>query len=76
MAIDKVAAILGAAAAVAKIIELVADMLGEPLVDVRKGVLAQCVKDAADPTDETDTASSAIDADLPGDPEPPVSSER
>jgi hypothetical protein len=58
-------AIIGAAGAIGSLIKLVADLLGEPLEDVRKRVLAQVAADAADPHDETDAAAAAIDADLP-----------
>lgn len=65
---SKTDAIISAAGTIGMLIKLVADMLGEPLADVRKRVLAQIAKDAADPTDETDPISEAIDAAMPEDP--------
>lgn len=68
MAIDsKVDAILGAAGAVGVLIQLVADMLGEPVADVRRRVLKVVAETANDPSDETDVVADSIDADLPDD---------
>lgn len=57
--------IAGIASAVGAMIKVVADLVGEPVADVRKRVLDRIKADAADPTDETDTEAKAIDADLP-----------
>lgn len=62
---DTSTAIIGAAGAIGALIKLVADLLGEPLDDVRKRVLAEVEKAASDPRDETDKVAAAIDADLP-----------
>lgn len=61
----KTDAIIGAAGTIGALIQLIADMLGEPLEDVRKRVLAQVAKDAADPSDETDPIAEAIDRAMP-----------
>ena len=58
-------AILGAAGAIGTLIKAIADAMGEPVADVRARVLAQVKADAADPSDETEKAAAAIDADLP-----------
>lgn len=62
---SKTDAVIAAAGTIGMLIKMVADMLGEPVSDVRKRVLAQVAKDAADPSDETDPVASAIDADMP-----------
>ena len=59
--------------AIAALIKFVSDQLGESTADVKKRVLAELRKDV---DDETDVVSSEIDADMPGDPEPPVASDR
>lgn len=58
---DSTKAIAGIAGAIGLLIKFVADMIGEPLEDVRKRVLAQLAADAADPSDETDAISTEID---------------
>lgn len=62
---DNSQAILGVAGAIGTLIKLVADMLGEPVADVRKRVLAQVAADAADSRDETDVVVGEIDKDMP-----------
>lgn len=52
-------------AAAATLIRLIADATGETTEQVTARVLADCATTAADPTDETDAAADAIDADLP-----------
>jgi len=62
---DNTQLITGIAGAIGLLIKAVAEMVGEPVADVRKRVLAQIAKDAADPSDETDAVADAIDASLP-----------
>jgi hypothetical protein len=63
--VSKVDEVIAAAGVIGQLIKMIADMTGEPLADVRKRVLAQVAKDAADPSDETDKVADAIDADMP-----------
>lgn len=65
MPMTKIDHIVATAGAIGVLIKLVADMLGEPVSEVRKRVLDQVAKDAADPSDETDSIAETIDGALP-----------
>lgn len=57
--------IAGIAGAIGSLIKVIADMIGEPVEDVRKRVLDRIKADAVDPSDETDKVADALDADMP-----------
>ncbi len=63
---DNNALITGIVSAIGALISGVAKAMGEPVADVRKRVLAQIARDAADPSDETDAIATEIDNNLPG----------
>lgn len=60
----------------AQIVEAIAKNLGKSTDEVLKDVAADCAKRAADPSDDSDKARAEMEADLPGAPEPPTSSQR
>lgn len=53
------------AVAVGLLIKGLAEAAGEPVADVRKRVVAEIERTAADPSDETDVVAADIDGALP-----------